>query len=193
MADAIESTPLTDDFLNQVVLPVRGVHGARQASIIKAIAPSYQAALKEFGIDNDFRVAYFTGQIVHESDQMCTTEEYASGQAYEGRRDLGNLSPGDGVKYKGRGLLQLTGKANYMHYGSKLSLDFLNHPELAAEPVTSLRVACLFWQEHWLSNLADLDDLNGITKKVNGGLNGLASRQAATDRAFKALGYDNQS
>lgn len=191
MADSILSTPLPANFLHSVAVKVSGVHLAKQTAILKAIAPILDATLKAFGIDNDYRVAYFVGQCCEESDQFCTCVEYASGSAYEGRKDLGNLNPGDGVRYKGRGLIQLTGHANYIHFGQQLGLDLANHPELAEDPVNALRIACFYWKEHGLSAFADLDDINSITRRINGGLNGLASRQAATDRAFSALGYAN--
>jgi putative chitinase len=85
-------------------------------------------------------------QTCHESAGFRTTEEFASGQAYEGRKDLGNTHTGDGVRYKGRGLLQLTGRANYREMGQRLGLPLEDQPELAAEPVLSLKIACEFWR-----------------------------------------------
>lgn len=189
MSDPILSTPLPSNFLYQVAAKLSGTHRVKQALIVNAITPELDKTLKAYGIDNDFRVAYWAGQVCEESDQFSTTVEYASGAAYEGRHDLGNTQPGDGVRYKGRGLIELTGRGNYALYGPKLGLDLITHPELAADPMISLKLACLFWQGHGLSALADLDDLEGITRKINGGLNGLAARSAATDRAFAALGY----
>lgn len=185
----IASSPLPPNFLKGVAVKLSGIHLAKQTIILSAINPVLEETLKAFGIDNDFRVSYFAGQCCEESDQFATTEEYASGAAYEGRKDLGNLNPGDGVRFKGRGLIQLTGHANYLHVGQQLGLDLMEHPELAADPVNALKIACFFWKDHGLSAFADLDDINSITRRVNGGLNGLAARQAATDRAFAALGY----
>ena len=181
---------LPDDFLSRCTQRVSGTHGAKQAAIIAAMQPVYQATLLAHSIDSDFRACYFTGQVVHESDQLCTMEEYASGAAYEGRHDLGNTEPGDGVRFKGRGPFQLTGRANYAKMGPRLGLDLIAHPEAAADPANGLVIACLFWNDHGLSALADVEDLEGITRRINGGLTGLASRQAATDKAFAALGYD---
>lgn len=180
---------LPPHFLRSVAPRVGGSHAAKQAAIIAALDPVYQATLIHYGIDTDFRCAYFTGQAICESDQLCTTEEYASGVAYEGREDLGNEFRGDGPRYKGRGIFQLTGRVNYAAMGRVLGLDLINHPELAAEPVTSLKIACLYWQRHGLNALADAEDLETITRRINGGLNGFATRSAATERAFAVMGY----
>lgn len=182
-------TPLPSNFLFRVGAKVFGMRADRQTAIVAAIMPLYTQVLASHGIDNDYRVAFFTGQVCVESDNFCTTVEYASGAAYEGRHDLGNVQKGDGVRFKGRGLLQLTGRANYEEYGTLLTLPLVDHPEKAADPVIALTIACAFWQKHELSVLADAEDLEGITRKINGGLNGLAARSAATDRAFAALGY----
>lgn len=181
---------LPSDFLRQVCVRASGTRRTKQSAIITAVNGSLVSSLVAAGIDNDHRAAYWAGQVCEESDQFVTTEEYASGEAYEGRHDLGNFHPGDGVRFKGRGLIQLTGRANYALYGPLLNLDLVNDPSLAAVPLNALKIACVFWQRHELSPLADAEDLETITRKINGGLNGLAERQAATDRAFSALGYD---
>ena len=187
--DPILVTPLPGNFLYLVAQSVSGIKGVLQRAIVNAISPILSVTLKEYEINNDYRVSYFAGQVCEESDQFTTCEEYASGAAYEGRKDLGNDQKGDGVRFKGRGLIQLTGRTNYGSAGKALGLDLITNPQLAAEPVNALRIACMYWQSHGLNALADLDDMDGITRKINGGLNGLASRQAATDRAFRALGY----
>lgn len=132
------------------------------------------------------RLAHFLGQVGHESAGFRYMEEIASGAAYEGRRDLGNVKAGDGKRYKGRGPLQLTGRANYRMYGEALGLDLEGDPELASDPATGILIACHYWQTRKLNALADLDDTRGITKKVNGGFNGLDDRIMRTLRA-KAL------
>lgn len=180
---------LPADFLSRVALHVVSSKGHRQQVILAAIQPILLMTLLKYGIDTDYRACYWAGQVCKESDNFATTEEYASGAAYEGRHDLGNLHPGDGVRFKGRGLIQLTGRANYATFGPLLGLDLINDPDLAADPVNALAVACLYWQKHGLSDLADQEDIEGITRKINGGLNGLAERQLYTDRAFQVLGY----
>ena len=82
-----------------------------------------QVTLEAYGIDTRLRIAHFLGQTCHESAGFRTTEEFASGEAYEGRKDLGNIKKGDGRRYKGRGLLQLTGRANYAEHGKMLGVD----------------------------------------------------------------------
>ena len=165
-----------------------GSRGNSQTAIIDAIGPVLATTLPGFDINNDLRAAHFLAQTCHESDGYVTTEEYASGAAYEGRADLGNTQKGDGRRYKGRGLIQLTGRANYRTYGAKLGLKLEDDPEQAAEPVISLKIACEFWKDKGLNALADADDIVTITKKINGGLNGLESRRACLARAKIALG-----
>lgn len=180
---------LPADFLERTALHILGNKGVKQAYILSAISPVLEQTLIKYGIDNDSRACYWAGQVCHESDQFCVTEEYASGAAYEGRADLGNTRAGDGILFKGRGLIQLTGRSNYAHYGPMLGLDLIKNPKMAADPINALAIACLFWREKGLSPLADAEDLETITRRINGGLNGLADRQAATDRAFAVLGY----
>jgi putative chitinase len=178
---------LSGSVLHQIAPPVAGAKGQQQAKIIQALDDVIDATLRRFGIDNDLRRAHFLAQICHESDGFCTTVEYASGKAYEGRADLGNTEPGDGVRYKGRGLIQLTGRANYRQYGNELQCDLVGDPDIAAQPAYSLLIACAFWTRNGLNSLADLDDIERITRRINGGLNGLADRRACLARAKAAL------
>jgi len=163
-----------------------GRRGLRQAEIIAGMAAAFAPEAARFGIDRPLRVAHFLAQIAHESDGFCTTEEYADGRAYEGRRDLGNVEPGDGPKYKGRGLIQLTGRMNYALTGGELGLDLVGNPLSVNDPITYLLVSCSFWTRLKLNAPADSDDLYEVTRRVNGGLNGLDSRLAYLARA-KAL------
>jgi len=129
------------------------------------------------GIDTPLRKAHFMAQLAHESDGFRTTREYASGRAYEGRTDLGNVHAGDGVKYRGRGLIQVTGRYNYRFYGHLLGVDLENRPELAEEFPAALQVPILYWVKNNLNKYADKDDIRIITRKINGGYNGLRDRQ----------------
>jgi putative chitinase len=143
--------------------------------------------LRTYGIlDTALRLAHFCAQLAHESDGFRAMEEYASGAAYEGRADLGNTQPGDGMLFKGRGPIQLTGRANYRNYGRALGIDFERHPEIVALPSVGMLVACLFWHNRDLNSLADADDVVGITQRVNGGTKGLDDRKALLVKA-KAL------
>jgi putative chitinase len=146
------------------------------------VADRMQAA----GINTPLRMAHFLAQTGHESGDLLYTEELASGQAYEGRADLGNTQPGDGPKFKGRGLIQLTGRANYVAYGQSIGQDLTvdgNWAKVATDPSLAVDVACWFWTKHDLNALADNDQLNTITQRINGGLNGLPDRTEHLERA----------
>jgi predicted chitinase len=137
-------------------------------------------------IDTPLRQAHFLAQIGHESGELRFRDEIASGEAYEGRRDLGNTQPGDGPRFKGRGLIQLTGRANYREYGRAISreAELLANPELlTTDPDLCVDVAGWFWAKRHLNTLAEADDLTGITKRINGGLNGLEDRRRLLRRA----------
>ena len=123
-----------------------------------------------------------------ESDGFSTLVEYASGEEYEGRiKNLGNTEPGDGVRYKGRGLIQLTGRANYCSFGRWLNISLEENPELASDPAIAVRVACEFWRRKHINHFCDTDDIIHVTRRVNGGLNGLKQRKCYLIRAKSAL------
>ena len=132
---------------------------------------------------NNLRIAHFMAQLVHESGGFRYMEEIASGAAYEGREDLGNVKPGDGMRFKGRGPIQVTGRANYRTFGRAVGIDIENHPEIAAVPSIGLHLALEYWQSRNLNALADADDVLGITRKINGGLNGIDDRKLHLARA----------
>lgn len=137
-------------------------------SKVDLYVPYIQRALDEFEINTPARVAAFLGQLAHESGQLKYFEEIASGAAYEGRKDLGNVVKGDGVRYKGRGPIQLTGRANYREYGKMLGLDLESSPELVASPEVGFRVAAAFWKRKGLNELADAGKYKEISIKING-------------------------
>jgi putative chitinase len=168
-----------DEAVLKALAPVEsGRRAARQAAIISGMAAAFAPTLARHAIDTPLRVAHFLAQIAHESDGFCTTEEYADGRAYEGRHDLGNVAPGDGPRYKGRGLIQLTGRMNYALTGWELDLDLVQDPLLVNDPINYLLVACNFWTRLKINTRCDADDLYDVTRLVNGGLNGLDSRLA---------------
>ena len=137
------------------------------------------------------RVAGFIAQIGHESGQLKYVKEIwgpTKAQArYEGRADLGNTVAGDGSKYRGRGLIQITGRTNYKACGEALGLDLINHPELLEKPQHACMSAAWFWATNGLNTLADAGNFNKITQRINGGLTGQADRQALYGRALKVL------
>ncbi|MEZ2347558.1 glycoside hydrolase family 19 protein [Terriglobus sp. RCC_193] len=158
------------------------IHAAA-ADTARFFAPML-AAMQSASIDTALRQAHFLAQAGHESAELHYTEEIASGAAYEGRKDLGNTQPGDGVRFKGRGLMQLTGRSNYAAFGKFAGQDLLKHPELVANnPRLAVDVATWFWTKHDLNPLADADDIRAITHRVNGGENGLDDRKAKLVRA----------
>jgi putative chitinase len=137
-------------------------------------------------INTPLRQAHFLAQAGHESAQLRYVTELASGEAYEGNHNLGNVERGDGPRFKGRGLIQLTGRANYTAYGKEIGQDLTtdNHWELvASDPKLAVDVACWFWDAHKLNQYADADDVETITRRINGGLNGIQDRKALLARA----------
>lgn len=137
----------------------------------------YQSLMEDYGLTTNQRKAYFMAQLAHESDGFKASEEYASGRAYEGRRDLGNIKPGDGPRYKGRGLIQLTGRANYKSMGVKLRVDLENNPELASTFPLAMKIALEYWNSRNCSAHADKGDFKKVTRLINGGLRGYKDRQ----------------
>jgi predicted chitinase len=119
----------------------------------------------------------FLAQCFHECGALRFMEEIASGAAYEGRcSDLGNCHPGDGVRYKGRGVMQLTGRANYRSAGAALNLPLEEQPWLAAKPVNAWRIAALYWRRRVHPKGTPYPDFETITRRINGGTNGWADR-----------------
>jgi predicted chitinase len=153
----------------------------------EAYLPYLNEAMAEANIDTPERQAAFLAQLAHESGEFRYMEEIASGEAYEGRKDLGNTEPGDGKRFKGRGPIQLTGRANYQAASEALGIDLVNNPTRAADPDVGFRTAAWFWTTRGLNELADSGDFLGITKRINGGTNGLADRQAYYERALQVL------
>ncbi|OYO29136.1 glycoside hydrolase family 19 protein [Janthinobacterium sp. PC23-8] len=149
--------------------------------------PALNAAMAEFGINTPVRQASFLAQLAHESGQLVYVRELASGAAYEGRKDLGNVQPGDGVRFRGRGLIQVTGRSNYAACGKALGLDLLAQPALLEQTVNACRSAGWFWQSRGLNALADAGDQVAVTRRINGGTNGLAERLAYFKTALKVL------
>jgi putative chitinase len=179
--------PVDGNFILQVAPRFSGAKAAAQARIVAAISSDFAPVLESYRIDTVLRIAHFMGQVTHECAGFRTTEEFASGAAYNDRDDLGNTQPGDGPRYKGRGLMQLTGRFNYRQMGEKLGLPLEEKPVLAGEPLTSLRIACEYWKSRDINDPADQDDLLTVTRRVNGGLRGLDDRRDYLRKAKTAL------
>lgn len=149
-------------------------------------------AMTKHGVDEPWRQAAFLAQIGHESGGLQWTHELwgpTVAQAhYEGRADLGNTELGDGFRFRGRGLIQITGRANYVAASTALGYDFLSDPDAMAEPQWAAESAAWWWQQHGLNELADAGNFVGITRRINGGLNGYTDRLARWERAKQALG-----
>ena len=174
-------------------------------SLLQIYAPLLNAAFEKYGFNTRERICCFIAQVAHESGSFCYVRELASGQAYEGRKDLGNAIPGDGVKFKGRGLIQITGRDNYRSCSLFLFGDdrLLKRPELLEIPENALDSAIYYWTSHKLMDVCDMPDglthtwrgneysrFQWITIKINGGLNGLTSRFFFYNKAKEVLTDD---
>lgn len=159
-------------------------------------APALNTAMQHYQIVGTNRVAAFIAQIGHESGQLVYVREIwgptAAQRGYEGRADLGNTVAGDGLKFRGRGLIQITGRANYAKCGEALGLDLINHPELLEQPQYACMSAAWFWATNGLNTLADAGDNTNIGSIINTGRkgrvpNGAQDRAALYAKALKVL------
>jgi predicted chitinase len=147
-------------------------------------------AMRWADISSCYRITAFLAQLAHESIQLTKFEEIASGEAYEGRADLGNTQKGDGKRYKGRGPIQLTGRGNYRWAGKDLGVDLEGNPTLAATKEYGFKIAAWYWTTRSLNKWADgsQSGFDQITRRINGGLNGKADRDKYYWRARKLFG-----
>lgn len=160
------------------------------------VLPHLNRAMQEHGVDTMLRIAAFVAQLAHESGEFRWMEELWGPTAAQLRYEppgtlaqrLGNTEAGDGKRFKGRGPIQITGRFNYRKYGDLLGIDLLAEPARAAAPEVGFATAGLFWQSNGLNELADQRQFVTITKRINGGSNGLAERQAYYERAQAVLG-----
>lgn len=179
--------------------PAKGGSVGLTAGELKAIMPNLSdekarhslpylnSAMAEANINTPARKAAFLAQLAHESGELRYMEEIASGAAYEGRSDLGNTHPGDGRRFKGRGPIQLTGRANYAAASRDLGIDLVSHPERAADPDVAFRIAGWYWSRRGLNGLADSGNFSEITHRINGGYNGASDRVRYWERAKHVL------
>ncbi|KPA87090.1 glycoside hydrolase family 19 protein [Pseudomonas asplenii] len=180
--------PITQNQLLQI-LPNAGAKAG-------VFVPALNTAMSRYGIVGRLRVAAFIAQIGHESGQLRWMKEIwgptPAQLGYEGRKDLGNTQPGDGSKYRGRGPIQVTGRANYAKCGEALGLDLINQPELLEQPGPACMSAAWWWATHGLNTLADAGNNADIGSIINTGRpgrtpNGAADRQALYETALKVL------
>lgn len=155
-------------------------------------------AMDEFEINTPARQAAFIAQLAHESGQFRYMQELADGGAYDNRADLGNTRPEAvevarrngttaGRWFKGHGPIQITGYSNHKVCGEALGEDLIEHPRALIEPGLGCRSAAWFWASHGLNEIADRGDFLTITRRINGGTNGLADRQQFWERAKSVL------
>ncbi len=153
--------------------------------------PALNRAMQRYRIDSPVRQAAFLAQIGHESGQLKWVKELwgptPAQQKYEGRKALGNTEPGDGRRFSGKGLIQITGRENYRRAGAALGLPLLDNPELLEQPEWAAASAAWWWANHGLNELADAGEFEKITRVINGGLNGQDDRLALWERAKRVL------
>jgi putative chitinase len=167
------------------------VAGRKTGALGDDIATGMDKFCPQYEINTHLRLAHFLAQACVETCGFrCLREVWGPTDAqkkYEGRTDLGNMRVGDGFLYRGRGIFQLTGRANYARLGAALSLPLETDPDLAADPQISVKIACHYWMTHEINALADKNDITRVTRAINGGLNGLEDRKAAFVRARQVL------
>ncbi len=151
-------------------------------------AADMEQAIDRAGIRDPVIKAQIMAQAAHESGDFRYTEEIwgptSAQRRYEGRRDLGNVNPGDGSRYRGRGFLQTTGRANYAEASRALGADFVNNPQLLAQPNYAAASAMLWFRKRW-NRFTNWSDTRAVTRVVNGGYNGLADREAKFARYLR--------
>jgi putative chitinase len=160
-------------------------HAGKRAD---TFAEHLNAAMLDWKINTNRRVAAFLAQVAHESGSLAFTLELASGKDYEGRSDLGNTHPGDGVRFKGRGLIQVTGRLNYERCSGALGVNFVQYPELLEKPRDASRSAAWFWAAEGLNELADKDKFGTITRRIVGAYSHLDERLGHWLRIREILG-----
>jgi putative chitinase len=131
-----------------------------------------EQAMMEFAIISPLRAAMFIATLGHESQGFLYTRERwgptAAQRRYEGKRALGNIQPGDGYRYRGRGLIQITGRANYRALSQGLQIDYVGHPEWLERPMDAARGSAWWWTQNGCNEIADSGDYLGLSVRVNG-------------------------
>lgn len=163
------------------------------AVILQGVVDGFNHSADKYEVNTPLRIAHFLAQCAHESAGFTTLDEFGGNtyfnKMYDTRTDLGNTAAkdGDGALYHGRGIIQITGKANYKTYGDKIGVDLVDNPDLAKTSDNSMLIALEYWKDKNLNQFADLDDIKTITKRINGGFNGLTERTEYLNRAKEYL------
>lgn len=183
--DSVNNLPGSDDqvisggdlITLEQLMEISGLSKSRVERFVEPLNDTMQ----KYQINTKSRITNFLSQVLHESGSLQLFTELASGKAYEGRKDLGNTQPGDGVRYKGRGAIQITGRNNYSRVSKALGYDFVSNPTKLAELPWAILSAGWFWKfgsvRGDLNILADREDFEKITRGINGGTNGIADRR----------------
>lgn len=154
------------------------------AERLRDLAAAMVAELPLYDVWTVLRLQHFLAQALHETGGLVNLVELGGPtycRKYDGRTDLGNVEPGDGYRFRGRGIFQVTGRANYRTYGAKVGIDLEVTPDRAAEPALAVLLAALYWNSRSINRAADADDLEAVTRKINGGVNGLRDRRVWLD------------
>jgi predicted chitinase len=165
--------------------------GSHVTPLIVQLAPFLVTNCPEAQINTPLRFCHFIAQTCVETGGFTSLHELGSDEylsRYDNNEALGNTDHGDGVRYKGRGLLMLTGRWNYQHFGTEIGLNLIDQPTLAESPETAVKLACSFWDERGINAIADQDNVYHVTQRVNGGVNAYASRETVTTRLKQAWG-----
>jgi predicted chitinase len=183
-APAVQATPtITKTPVAKAPVKSKPEQGAKPKKYIPVTTSPFELLLRKAALGAKMagaELAAFMGQCAHESAKFTTTKEFGNGTQYEGRADLGNTQPGDGARYKGRGFIQITGRANYTAAGKALGIDLVNHPELAERPDIATKVSIWYWNTRVKPRVGNFANTKQVTKKVNGGVNGLQDRTKLT-------------
>lgn len=172
-----------DGALGPVTLTALFTRCGAAAQTAHALSAGGLSALRSAALTSTaLRLAHFVAQTGHETMGFTRFVEIwgptPAQRRYEGRKDLGNMAIGDGYRFRGRGAIQVTGRANYETYGEVLGIDLLADPTVAARPDVGIQIAAAYWTKRRINVAADRDDVEAVTRLINGGLNGIADRRS---------------
>lgn len=158
------------------------------------VLQNFYTLFPKYDITNEKRIAAFLAQAAHETGGFKWFTEQGDKSYFDKYephtplgKQLGNTEAGDGYKYRGRGIFQLTGRANYKHYSELLGIDLINNPDKASKPALACQIACEYWKQNNLNTLADKDDMRAITKHIEGGDHDLDKRTKSYQTVLQTL------